>query len=165
MIHGHSRAYENFIRKLLVPPSLNLGSGNFKVGDFNVDIDRTVRPDIILNLEKFPYPLKKGAFRSVILHHSLEHLEDPERVLLECRNLLTKGGKILIVVPSPENRNYRMAGHKHFFTKNLLSSAVKKHFKDVKLFGYRGNTKGIKPFLGRFIGKFSPNEYICMGVV
>jgi SAM-dependent methyltransferase len=164
MPHGHSGVYEKFIRKLLISPSLNLGSGDFMVGDFNIDIEKKVRPDIIFNLERFPYPLRRGVFRSVILHHSLEHVEDPGRVLMECKSLLKVGGKIIIVVPSPENKNYRMHGHKNFFTKHLLSSTVKMHFKKVNVFGYRGDSKEINPVFCRVIGMFSPNQYVCTGV-
>jgi hypothetical protein len=58
-LHAHSKTYEKFIKSLLVFPSLNLGSGNFKVGDVNVDIDKRYNPDIVWNLNKSPYPFRE----------------------------------------------------------------------------------------------------------
>jgi hypothetical protein len=58
-LHAHSKTYEKFLRSLLISPSLNLGCGNFKIGDVNVDIDKRCKPDIVWNLNKFPYPFRE----------------------------------------------------------------------------------------------------------
>lgn len=58
-IHTHSRKYEKFIKSLLIFPSLNLGCGNFKIGDVNVDIDKRCNPDVAWDLNKFPYPFRE----------------------------------------------------------------------------------------------------------
>jgi hypothetical protein len=57
--HAHSKTYEKFLRSLLISPSLNLGCGNFKIGDVNVDIDKRCDPNVIWNLNKFPYPFRE----------------------------------------------------------------------------------------------------------
>jgi hypothetical protein len=57
--HSHSKTYEKFIKSLLISPSLNLGCGNFKVGDINVDIDKKYNPDFVWDLNKFPYPFRE----------------------------------------------------------------------------------------------------------
>jgi len=57
--HAHSKTYEKFLRSLLISPSLNLGCGNFKIGDVNVDIDKRCKLDIVWNLNKFPYPFRE----------------------------------------------------------------------------------------------------------
>lgn len=163
MPHSHNIVYEKYVRSLLIPPSLNLGSAKFRIGDINVDINKKERPDIVFDLGRFPYPFKRRAFNSVILHHSLEHLDNPKKVIEECSGLLNKGGRIVIVVPSPANKNYGMRDHKSFFTKKSLLSILENNFNRVRVFGYRGNTKNIPPFIGRVFGLISPNQYICMG--
>jgi len=161
--HAHSKIYEEFIRDFLARPSLNLGCGGFKIGDVNVDMDKGVRPDVLFNLEDLPFPFKKDVFGSVVLHHSLEHLEEPEKTLIECKSLMKRGGKIVVVVPTPTNKMYRMVGHKQFYTKKSIKSLLEKHFTNVKVFGYKGDTKEITPSICRIFGMVYPNQYVCIG--
>ena len=163
MPHKHATVYENYIRSMLTEPSLNLGSGKFRIGDVNVDMDKNEKPDLLCNIEIFPYPFKNNSFGSIVLHHSLEHLKNPDLVIKECKRLLRPNGKIVIVVPSKKNENYRMRGHKVFFTKKTLRGLVVTNFKNVRCFGYRGDTRNISPLFGRVIGAFAPNQYICTG--
>jgi predicted SAM-dependent methyltransferase len=160
--HAHSKSYEKFIKSLLVSPSINLGCGNFKIADINVDINKKVNPDIVWNLNKFPYPFGKREYKSVLLHHSLEHLNNPDKVLNECKKLLQKNGRVVIIVPSPQNPRYRMKGHKQFFTKNSLFNLVSKYFTDVKIFGYRGDTKNWPTIICKILGHFISNQFICV---
>ncbi|MDI6825966.1 MAG: class I SAM-dependent methyltransferase [Candidatus Aenigmarchaeota archaeon] len=129
--HVHSKKYENFIKGLLLSPSVNLGCGSFKIADVNIDVEGTVSPDIIWDLNKFPYPFREKVYKSVLLHHSLEHLENPYKVLSECVRILQDDGRIIIVVPSPQNPRYRMENHKQFFTRNSLKNLVSKYFSNV----------------------------------
>jgi SAM-dependent methyltransferase len=163
MAHKHAGRYEKYTRGLLIKPSLNVGCGSFKVGDVNADKDPATMPDIMFDAEKFPYPLRGCSFGSVLLHHSLEHFKSPEDVIKHCSELIKPKGRIVIIVPSEKNPNYRMEGHKSFFTKKTLAFAVKKHFSKVKCFGYRGDTKNIPSLWGRIAGLVSPNQYICIG--
>lgn len=159
----HSMSYESYIKNLLSGHSLNLGCNVFKIGDVNVDIDKGVVPDLIFDLEKMNFPFKGEAFDSVLMHHSLEHLKDPGSALSECRRLLRKGGRIVVVVPSPRNKNYKMEGHKTFFTKKSLVGLISEFFSHVKIFGYRGDTRDYHPIMGKIIGSVLPNQYICIG--
>jgi predicted SAM-dependent methyltransferase len=156
--HAHSKKYEKFIKSLLLPPSINLGCGSFKIADVNVDINKKFNPDISWDLNKFPYPFREREYKSILLHHSLEHLDNPENVLKECKRILQEGGKIIIVVPSPQNPRYKMEGHKHFFTKSSLLALVRKYFSNVKIFGYRGDTKEWPVQLCRILGYFVPTN-------
>jgi ubiquinone/menaquinone biosynthesis C-methylase UbiE len=90
-------------------------------------------------------------------------LNNPDKVLNECKRILKEEGKIIIVVPSPRNLRYRMQGHKQFFTKKSLYELVSKHFSDVKLFGYRGDTKNYPILVCKILGIFLPNQFICIG--
>ena len=59
--------------------NLNLGSGTKKIKDYvNVDKYETLKPDIVHDLEKFPYPFKDNSVKNIILSHVLEHIgQDP----------------------------------------------------------------------------------------
>ena len=41
----------------------------------------------------------EGRFGLIMFHHVFEHVEDPKQTLLEAKNLLQKGGQILIRIP------------------------------------------------------------------
>lgn len=49
-------------------------------------------------IEKLPFPKEK--FHLVICSEVLEHVVNPQRALKECRRILKKRGKILVIVPS-----------------------------------------------------------------
>jgi 2-polyprenyl-3-methyl-5-hydroxy-6-metoxy-1,4-benzoquinol methylase len=49
------------------------------------------------------------SFDYVILHHVIEHVHDPVKLLKECRRLLKRGGLLVVVTP-----NTRSFGRKHF---------------------------------------------------
>jgi len=79
---------------------LNLGSGNFKKnGYINIDINKDLNPDIVYNLEIFPYPFKKNSFDIIEADHILEHLSDPFQVMKELHRILKKDGILIIRVP------------------------------------------------------------------
>jgi ubiquinone/menaquinone biosynthesis C-methylase UbiE len=82
--------------------------------------------------------------------------------LEECRRILKKGGRIIVVVPSPKNPRYEMKGHKHLFTKKSIENLVSKYFSNVKIFGYRGDTKNYPIFFCKILGIFIPNQFICI---
>lgn len=163
MQHTHSRRYERYMKGLLKSPSLNLGSNVFKIGDVNADIDKRTEPDVVFDMETDNFPMKDGSFDSILMHHSLEHLKSPEKTLRECRRLLRNNGRIVVVVPSPENKNYRMRDHKSFFTKKSLKELMGNLFSNVRVSGYRGDTREYRPFIGKVVGIFLPNQYVCIG--
>lgn len=79
---------------------LNLGCGEFKKkGYINLDFSPQVKPDIIHDLNKFPYPFKDNEFDLIESDHVLEHLENPFEVMKELYRICNMGGKIIIRVP------------------------------------------------------------------
>lgn len=55
---------------------LNLGCGRDKRTDWlNVDASEAVDPDLVVDLEKTPWPFETGQFEVVEARHVLEHLE------------------------------------------------------------------------------------------
>ena len=54
---------------------LNLGCGNkIKKNFVNLDKFETFKPDIVHDLEKFPYPFKDNSADYILLSHILEHI-------------------------------------------------------------------------------------------
>jgi SAM-dependent methyltransferase len=79
---------------------LNLGCGSFKkYGYINVDIRKEVNPDLVVDLNKFPYPFKDNTFDLVEAFHVLEHLNSPFEAMFELHRILKNGGELKIAVP------------------------------------------------------------------
>lgn len=58
-----------------VTKRINLGCGSQKIEDFvNVDISPTVKPDMVVDLNKFPWPFKDNEFDHLVAKDVLEHL-------------------------------------------------------------------------------------------
>lgn len=80
--------------------TLNLGSGHYRCnGCVNVDRKADVCPDLVCDLNRFPYPFVDGAFDHIEASHVLEHLHDCWGALRECNRLLRNGGTLIIRVP------------------------------------------------------------------
>jgi len=80
---------------------LNLGCGSNKLKSegnevIGVDFDKNVSPDVVWNLNKFPYPFKDSEFDEVVANHSIEHLDysvkDPDDVLKELWRITKASG-------------------------------------------------------------------------
>lgn len=79
---------------------LNLGCGPFyKEGFVNVDIDPKVRPDIVHDLDSFPYPFEENSFSLIELDHCLEHLSNPFQVMSELYRVACDEAQIIVRVP------------------------------------------------------------------
>lgn len=79
---------------------LNLGCGEFKKeGYINVDISPSVIPDIVHDLNVFPYPFEDDYFDLIEISHTLEHLQDPFRVMKELHRISKDGALVIIKVP------------------------------------------------------------------
>jgi len=80
---------------------LNLGCGYFKKEGYinNVDIRKEVNPDLVIDLNKYPYPFKDNTFEIIEAHHLIEHLNSPFECMFELHRILKNGGKLIITVP------------------------------------------------------------------
>lgn len=84
---------------------LNFGCGLDKRKDFiNIDIRGEVKPDLVWDLGKIPYPYENSAIDEIIAKDILEHFpfKAIESLLKEWYRLLKKGGKIYIQAPDLE---------------------------------------------------------------
>lgn len=94
---------------------LNLGCGEFKKeGYINLDWSEAVKPDIIHNLNKFPYPFSDNEFDLIEADHLLEHLSNVFRVMKEIHRIARNGAKVIIRVPH-FSRGFTHPEHKRGF--------------------------------------------------
>lgn len=90
---------------------LNLGCGDKKISGFvNVDFVESVKPDIVWDLEKMPWPFKDSSVDEILLNHVLEHLGQQTSVYLsiikEIYRICIDGAIIHIKVPHPRHENF-----------------------------------------------------------
>lgn len=79
---------------------LNLGCGKDIIeGAVNIDHVKLPGVDLVMDLEKFPYPFKDKSVNEVHLYFVLEHLDEHFRVIEEIFRILKKGGMLYIRVP------------------------------------------------------------------
>lgn len=94
---------------------LNLGSGEFrKNGYINVDFGSVSDPDVVHDLNTFPYPFDSDYFDLVEADHVIEHLDDPFAVMTEIHRITRNGGKVLIRTPH-FSRGFSHPEHKRGF--------------------------------------------------
>jgi ubiquinone/menaquinone biosynthesis C-methylase UbiE len=102
---------------------LNLGCGNikydvpFKGEIVGMDIAKLKGIDIVHNLNKFPWPIKKNEFDYVYASNILEHLDDIVKPLEEIHRISKPGAIIKIIVPMfPGVWTFADPTHKQVFT-------------------------------------------------
>ncbi len=97
--------------------TLDIGCGKNKIpGALGLDIDAGLHPDILHDLNSYPYPIRDNAFNKIYAQHVTEHLDDPLKFSQECRRILKPGGSIFIETPHFSSRvAYFKPGHKRFF--------------------------------------------------
>lgn len=94
---------------------LNLGCSMFQKKDFiNLDISKERNPDIVHNLDKFPYPFEDNSFSRIEADHVLEHLKDPFKTMQELHRILKPNGILIIKTPH-FSRGFTHPDHKRGF--------------------------------------------------
>lgn len=91
-----------------MPLKLNLGCGHRKIEGFvSVDKDEKCHPDLVVDLERFPWPWNDNEVEQVLLYHVLEHLGQNVEVFLNIMSELWRvcvdGATITIIVPHFRN--------------------------------------------------------------
>ncbi|OIO41347.1 hypothetical protein COX97_00785 [Candidatus Pacearchaeota archaeon CG_4_10_14_0_2_um_filter_05_32_18] len=102
--------------------SLHLGCGNdIKKGYVNLDIKKLPGVDVVHDLEKYPYPFKDNTFDVVEMHHVLEHLSNPLKVIEEIWRISKPGAIVIISVPHWSHFTaYSDLTHKNYFSSSLF---------------------------------------------
>lgn len=82
------------------PVILNLGCGWRKHGEgINVDGFMACEPDVLWDLNKFPYPWDDNSVDEIYAYHIFEHLTDWWGAFAECARILKPNGQLEIRVP------------------------------------------------------------------
>ena len=100
---------------------LNLGCGHLRLpGYVNVDIDASLAPDLVANLNECPWPWPDNSADEIRMQHCLEHLDNPEAVIKELHRVLKPARMLTIMVP-----HFSLGGchwqHKSFWTVESFS--------------------------------------------
>ncbi len=121
---------------------LNLGCGqNKQEGYVNVDKYGSFAPDVVWNLESFPWPFESNSVDEIVMHHSLEHMGESVEMFLgimkELYRISAPGGKVFITVPHPRSDGF--AGdptHVRAINPAILSLFSKKKNREWKELGW-----------------------------
>lgn len=88
---------------------LNLGSGQNKRPGY-VNVDKYGEPDLLCDLEAFPWPWNDNSVDEIVLNHVLEHLGETKEVYLgiikELYRVCKPGATIHISVPHPRHDDF-----------------------------------------------------------
>jgi len=121
---------------------LNLGCGQNKLdGYVNVDKYDSFKPDVVWDLETFPWPFESSSADEIVMRHSLEHMGAATETFLSIMKELYRvgapGAKILIAVPHPRSDGF--AGdptHVRPINPAILSLFSKKKNREWKELGW-----------------------------
>lgn len=111
-----------------LPTKLNLGCGRKKLpGHLNVDRVAEVEPDLVHNLNHFPYPLPDNSFEEVCAYDVVEHLDDEVAFMNEVCRVARPGARLLLTTP-------------HFSCANAFTDPT--HQRQLGCFSFDYFTKG-----------------------
>ena len=124
-----------------------------------VDIDPSNHPDVVFDLNKFPYPLKDSSVDRVYAKHILEHLGDLYSIFREIHRVLKAGGDFIIEVPHFSCRvAYSEPEHNRFFSYFMFDKLIKaipcEVLKREITFHKSFRRVGIKSLANRFPDKY-----------
>jgi len=96
---------------------LNLGCGkDYRKGWINVDIDKSLRPDVVCDFNHFPYPFEDNYADYILMDGVLEHLDRPEKVIEELWRISKPDAIIRIIVPYYKSFRAYAITHRWLFT-------------------------------------------------
>lgn len=83
------------------PRVLNLGAGRDRSMPDAVTVDRVAatNPDVVHDLDVYPWPFETDSFDQIICRDVIEHLADVVRAMEEMHRITRPGGRIHIVTP------------------------------------------------------------------
>ncbi|MEM2974424.1 MAG: methyltransferase domain-containing protein, partial [Candidatus Micrarchaeia archaeon] len=122
---------------------LNLGCRELKFpGYINVDIDPTVRPDIIADLRKRWSFAKDESIDEILAFHVIEHLPDIEHFMHEAYRVLKPRGRLILKYPH-FTRVWICSRHLRAYGINLLGEFKDKFRQEKVILRWRVNPTGL----------------------
>jgi SAM-dependent methyltransferase len=104
--------------KLVDRKILHLGAGEkYDPLCVNLDLVASTKPDIVHNLDVFPWPLPEDHFEEVRAYDVLEHLDNLIRVMEEIHRVCRANAMVKITLPHFSSANaYTDITHRHYFS-------------------------------------------------
>lgn len=113
---------------------LQLGCGMNKVDNaITLDINPDVNPDVVHNLDIFPYPFPDNEFDLIICKDIVEHLDNIIRVMEEIHRICKHGGEVRIETP-------------HFSSDDSFADITHRHQFSIRSFNIFTNENNKFPF-------------------
>ena len=79
---------------------LDVGCGiNKKPGSIGIDRNPRSRADVIVDIDRFPYPFRDSTFDALQAVHVIEHVSDVVRTMEEFHRLVRPGGEVYLATP------------------------------------------------------------------
>jgi ubiquinone/menaquinone biosynthesis C-methylase UbiE len=106
---------------------LNFGCGrDIKEGWDNVDIQESKNLTKSFDFNKFPFPIQDNIYDFIYAKNILEHLECPDKVIMELRRIAKPNATLYVSVPHYTNKGaYSDLQHKHYFNEICFLNLVK----------------------------------------
>ena len=97
--------------------TLNLGSGPRRIeGAVNLDVTPDTGPDVVHNLNRYPWPFDDDQFEAVLASDVIEHLDDIAGAMGEIHRVCARGAIVYINVPHfSSDGAYTDPTHRHYF--------------------------------------------------
>lgn len=125
---------------------LNIGCGpdlkknNNKEDWINLDFNKTYNPEVIHDIDVFPYPFRDNYFDKILIEGTLEHTLHPVKVMDELWRI--SKNKALIIVNVPHFSHWGAFGdltHYHYFSKSTFwhYQAKPKYYSNKTVFKVR----------------------------
>jgi len=121
--------------------NVNLGCGGMNIpGYIRVDINEKVKPDVLYDLNVYPYPFENNQFDKILASHIIEHLDNPEKFIKEIHRIAKSGCEITIITPHYSNfTSYSDITHKwHFSSFSLNRERIGLDYKEKTTIKLRG---------------------------
>jgi SAM-dependent methyltransferase len=107
---------------------LQLGAGRHRLSEepgrvVRVDLRADTKPDLVWDLDRFPWPFEESSFDLIDCTDVIEHLEDVVRVMQEVHRVGRPGGLVRIATP-------------HFSSSNSFTDPTHRHHLGLFSFDY-----------------------------
>lgn len=111
-----------------MPKTLHLGCGpNKRPNSLGLDSNKNVQPDIVHDLDKYPYPFWNNQFDKIIAENIVEHIENIPKFMEEIHRICTNGATIQITTGHFSGIDtFTDPTHKHFFTSRTFDYFIPK---------------------------------------
>ena len=86
---------------------LSIGSGKQEKEDglTRLDISAETNPDVVWDLNNFPYPFEDQSYDLIECYDVIEHIDSIPKVMEQCHRILKKGGVIKLTTPHFSSAN------------------------------------------------------------